>query len=61
MKLRWSTARAVLLAVLGAELLAACTSNPWYEHGLEWVVWAEEERARLDKAGFPQYSGGGVR
>jgi hypothetical protein len=42
--------------LLAAGILAGCTSNPWYEHGLEWVVSAEQERQRLQAAGFPQYN-----
>jgi hypothetical protein len=49
--------RAVLLALVGMKLLAGCTSDPRYQQGLQWAIEAEEERARLDKMGFPQYGG----
>lgn len=41
--------------------LAACTSDPRYHQGLEWVQWNEQEKKRLEAAGFPQYTGGGER
>jgi hypothetical protein len=47
----------ILLAVivLGS---AGCAADPRYNKGLEWVVSQEQERQRLEKQGFPQYSSG---
>jgi uncharacterized lipoprotein len=45
----------VLLTVFAAGL-AGCAADPRYKQGLEWVQWNEMEKARLDAAGFPQYS-----
>jgi uncharacterized lipoprotein len=45
-----------LLAVLALGVLAGCASDPRYKQGLEWVVWNEQEKRRLDAAGFPQYN-----
>jgi hypothetical protein len=50
--------RAVCLA-LAVAVVSACASDPRYAQGLEWVLWNEQEKARLDAAGFPQYTGGG--
>jgi hypothetical protein len=52
--------RIVLLAVLAAGVsgIAGCASDPRYQQGLEWVLWNEAERKRLDDAGFPQYTHG---
>jgi hypothetical protein len=47
--------RLVLLALL-ATGLAGCAADPRYRQGLEWVVWNEQEKQRLDAAGFPQYN-----
>jgi hypothetical protein len=49
--------RLVALAVLAAGL-AGCASDPRYQQGLEWVLWNEAEKKRLDDAGFPQYNDG---
>jgi uncharacterized lipoprotein len=49
--------RLVALAVLVAGL-AGCASDPRYQQGLEWVLWNEAEKKRLDDAGFPQYNDG---
>jgi hypothetical protein len=52
--------RTVLLALLGAGFagLVGCASDPRYSQGLDWVLWQEQERKRLDDAGFPQYNDG---
>jgi hypothetical protein len=42
--------------VLLAAALSGCASDPRYKQGLEWVVWNEQEKRRLDAAGFPQYN-----
>jgi uncharacterized lipoprotein len=47
--------RLLLLALLAAGL-AGCASDPRYKQGLEWVLWNEQEKARLNAAGFPQYN-----
>jgi uncharacterized lipoprotein len=47
--------RLVLLALLAAGL-AGCAADPRYKQGLEWVQWNEQEKRRLDAAGFPQYN-----
>jgi hypothetical protein len=48
------------LAVVAATL-AACAADPRYRQGLEWLEWNEQEKQRLEAAGFPQYTGGGER
>jgi hypothetical protein len=54
MRKRTSVLATLLAAiVLG---LAGCASSPRYAQGLEWVQFNEMEKARLDAAGFPQYS-----
>lgn len=45
----------VILALLAAGL-AGCASDPRYKQGLEWVQWNEQEKKRLNDAGFPQYN-----
>jgi hypothetical protein len=50
-------ARAVYI-VVAVLTLASCASDPRYKQGLEWVVWQEQERQRLQAQGFPQYSFG---
>jgi len=52
--------RLVLLAVLAAALsgLVGCASDPRYKQGLDWVLWNEAEKKRLNDAGFPQYIDG---
>ncbi len=47
--------RLVVLALLAAGL-AGCASDPRYKQGLDWVLWNEQEKRRLDAAGFPQYT-----
>jgi hypothetical protein len=48
--------RIVLGAALALAVLAGCASDPRYQQGLEWVLWNEAERKRLNDAGFPQYN-----
>jgi hypothetical protein len=48
--------RAALAAALVLLVLAGCASDPRYQQGLEWVLWNEAERKRLNDAGFPQYN-----
>ncbi len=50
--------RAVLI-VAALNLLGACAANPGSGKGVNYAVEAEAERQALDKAGFPQYTGGG--
>jgi len=52
----------LLLLVLAATVagLSGCASDPRYQQGLDWVLWIEAEKKRLDDAGFPQYTGGGT-
>jgi hypothetical protein len=47
--------RAVAILALTGLALAGCASDPRYQQGLEWVVWQEQERQRLQAMGFPQY------
>ncbi len=35
--------------------LAGCASDPRYKEGLNWFLWNEQEKARLNAMGFPQY------
>lgn len=53
--------RILLLLVLAATVagLTGCASDPRYKEGLDWVLWIEAEKKRLNDAGFPQYTGGG--
>ena len=46
----------VILGVVAFGALAGCASDPRYQQGVEWVVWQEAERQRLQAAGFPQYN-----
>jgi hypothetical protein len=48
--------RAVCMA-LAVTVLCGCAADPRYSQGLEWVLWQEQERARLEAAGFPQFTG----
>jgi len=50
-----SLKKLVILALLAAGL-AGCASDPRYKQGLEWVQWNEQEKKRLNDAGFPQYN-----
>ncbi|MFO1364437.1 MAG: hypothetical protein U1F45_18610 [Burkholderiales bacterium] len=47
--------------VLALALAAGCAGDPRYEQGLEWVQWNEQQKARLEAEGFPQYTGGSER
>ena len=47
--------RLVILTLLAGGL-AGCASDPRYKQGLEWVQWNEQEKKRLNDAGFPQYN-----
>ena len=46
----------LLLLTLLAAALAGCASDPRYKQGLEWVLWNEQEKKRLNAEGFPQYN-----
>jgi hypothetical protein len=48
---------AFLLVTLGA-VLGGCASDPRSQQTLDWVLWNEAEKKRLDDAGFPQYNDG---
>jgi hypothetical protein len=48
--------RALEATLILLALLAGCGSDPRYAQGLEWVIWNEQEKARLQAQGFPQYS-----
>jgi hypothetical protein len=52
----WSVRAVLAVGVVLAEL-AGCASDPRYQQGVDWVVWQEAEKKRLDDAGFPQYNG----
>jgi uncharacterized lipoprotein len=45
-----------VLAVVALATLAGCASDPRYSQGVEWVQWNEQEKKRLQAAGFPQYN-----
>jgi hypothetical protein len=54
----------IATALVLCALLDGCASDPRYHQGLEWVLWNEQEKKRLEAAGFPQYNagdGGGQR
>ena len=46
----------LLILTLLTAGLAGCASDPRYKQGLEWVQWNEQEKKRLNDAGFPQYN-----
>jgi uncharacterized lipoprotein len=48
-------------AALAVAILAGCASDPRYAQGLEWVVWNEQEKVRLEAQGFTQYAPGSDR
>jgi hypothetical protein len=52
--------RIALLLVLASVLagLSGCASDPRFKEGLDWVLWNEAEKKRLEDAGFPQYNDG---
>jgi hypothetical protein len=52
--------RALCIA-LAAAAIGGCANDPRYKQGLEWVLWNEQEKKRLEAAGFPQYTDGGTR
>jgi len=47
---------AALAAVLALIVLAGCALADRPSQGVEWAVWQEQERQRLQAQGFPQYS-----
>ena len=49
----------LVCVALAVAAIAGCANDPRYKHGLEWVQWNEQEKKRLEAAGFPQYTGGG--
>jgi hypothetical protein len=49
--------RTALFAAFVLTEFAGCASGPGSQQGVEWVVWQEAEKKRLDDAGFPQYVG----
>ena len=48
--------RAALVAALALIALAGCALADRPSQGVEWVVWQEQQRQRLEAQGFPQYS-----
>lgn len=48
----------ILLVVLGVAVLAGCTSPGSSGQAVKWVVEDQEQKARLEAEGFPQYLGG---
>lgn len=53
--------RGVCAALAGTLILAAlagCAAGPGSGNAVEWVVWQEAEKKRLEDQGFPQYSPG---
>jgi hypothetical protein len=46
----------VVLSLIAFGVLAGCASDPRHSKGLNWVVEQQQERARLQAQGFPQYS-----
>jgi hypothetical protein len=44
----------IAIAVIGG-ILAGCASDARYNQGLDWVVYNERDKARLNAMGFPQY------
>jgi hypothetical protein len=47
---------AALAAALAVIVLAGCALADRPSQGVEWAVWQEQERQRLQAQGFPQYS-----
>lgn len=54
---QFCSVRAALAVAVVLIELAGCASDPRYQQGVDWVVWQEAEKKRLDDAGFPQYTG----
>ncbi|MCL4798086.1 MAG: hypothetical protein KJ025_00760 [Burkholderiales bacterium] len=50
---------AALAAALVLIVLTGCAAGPSSGQAVEWVVWQEAEKKRLDDMGFPQYNDGG--
>ena len=50
-----------LPAIVALGVFAGCASDSRSKPGLEWVLWNEQEKKRLEAAGFPQYTDGGTR
>ncbi len=48
----------ILLVVLGVAVLAGCASSGSSSQGVKWAVENEQQKARLEAEGFPQYLGG---
>jgi hypothetical protein len=48
----------LVLFAIGASQLTGCAADPRYREGVNWVVSNEQEKARLQAQGFPQYSDG---
>jgi hypothetical protein len=48
--------RTALAAVLVLTVLGGCALADRPSQGVEWAVWQEQERQRLQAQGFPQYS-----
>jgi hypothetical protein len=48
--------RTALAAALTLIVLAGCALADRPSQGVEWVVWQEQQRQRLEAQGFPQYS-----
>lgn len=40
---------------IAAAVLAGCATDARYKEGVNWVVYNEREKARLQAQGFPQY------
>jgi hypothetical protein len=56
--LRRSPFHRLLALLLAASALAGCAPvEQRRSEGTSWVVQQEEERRRLEKAGFPQFNG----
>ena len=48
-------AATLLAAAIAYSALAGCASDPRYKEGVNWIVSNEQEKARLNALGFPQY------
>jgi outer membrane biogenesis lipoprotein LolB len=47
----------ILLVVLGVAVLAGCASPGSPGPATQWVIDNEQQKARLEAQGFPQYTG----